>query len=176
MEQVAAEWISVGHLFLALERTGTSAKWLLDTIGEFPEAFEIFESARAKVQVANAIPPNCATDMEVALLFHFWPEMPLPQAIAAVGRFWRTTRVLTLKSFIARQKLDGENGPIAKACEDLREGRSILIADVYDSLALVDPLAAAKVTAVANRGRYREEVDVALTPVPDLKSLMAGIT
>jgi hypothetical protein len=145
---VAAEWKLCGHLFLALENCGVSAMWWLRKMRDEDEdenIFEIYEEARQAVNISHPVPLACAQDIEVALLFYFWPsKVPtLAGGIAAVGQVWNTHRELTVKSWIRRTKLPSSE-PINEAVEELREGRRVVIADTKESLWLVDSQLAAR--------------------------------
>lgn len=146
--EVAAEWKLCGHLFLALENCGVSAAWWLERMNDKdPESniFEIYDEARQEVNALHPVPLNCAQDIEVALLFYFWPSKnpTLAGGIQAVGQVWKATRELTVTSWIRRTKLPS-SGPINQAVEDLRAGRKLLVEDTQESLWLVEPQLAAR--------------------------------
>jgi hypothetical protein len=179
VESVVAEWKTCDHLFLALEKCGASAWWFLGSIQEHEELFHIYDEARVAVQVSKLVPPDHASDMEVALLFYFWPsKVPtIALGIAEVAKTWKTTREMTLTSWLRRCKADGIDGPIETAVNELRLGRKAVIADTIESLWLVDPALAARVE-FARQGPHRPAIDVTPNGIPpgiSDGSLMRGI-
>lgn len=177
---MAAEWKLCGHLFLALEKCGASAWWFLGAIQEHSELFHIYDEARIAVQTKKSVPPDQASDMEVALLFYFWPSKcpTIALGIAEVAKTWQTTREMTLTSWLRRCKADGPSGPIETAVDELRAGRKAVIADTIESLWLLDASLAARLEYAGSRGPGRHILDVTPTGVPpgiSDGSLMRGI-
>lgn len=135
-----AEWKSTGHLFLALEKCGVSALWLLAQIRRKEFLILITEALNENRKYMR----DAADDLEVALFFDIWPDYcpALLQAIQAVGHTWKSTRVLTLRGLLKRRDgLDGE--AIQTRMEQCRTDRKEAATDAADALWLTSPSLAA---------------------------------
>lgn len=139
-----AEWKSAGHLFLALERCGCSAFWLLAQL----KADSYRRTFEATYLATKSHSKDSADDMEIALFFDLYPDRRpmLLEAIKTVGDLWTKTRVLTLRLLLKRQSEPGGEA-IRARLEQCKADRLVAAEDVAAGLWLTSPALAAGIAA-----------------------------